>query len=494
MGKAMFLSIDQSIPFVVLQNRGDGEVENGLTDMSWDSLLGLLTHHEIRRSKNGMAIIPARFKPVSEWVLSEPMEDTEPTYRNANNISAITMAIIDLDNPGAIDVAQKMFAPYEHVIYSTHSYTMDSPYKFRVVLKLDEEIPCENWPLAFKCLVSKIDADKQCGNLSRLYYLPSASPNANIKPVVHHNKGRAIKYEEILAMAGDNIDLTINNKPIERRERRHFLGTSAVLGSQLLERMEWTWESISNRQEKLIKELSFGGSRHSFAVQVTSSEVARFGEKIDIPSVVQFLYKASALYSSRSMGSGNTHKELPELFHSAFVKYARNNDALSELQTRTGVNLRTLVENSVHIASLAMATGRWPIDEPVTSKAPDRSVTLSELRLVYADVIRDMVKHEDPVKYMKGLISTSLSKSDRLNCEQVGMFFVETYTNFLRVYKPQLNQRLELGLAVKSISESPELANDPLVKDYHRFINSSLKKNMIKKNNNNAMEIGNGPV
>jgi hypothetical protein len=485
----MFLSIDQKIPFVVLQNRGDGEVADGLTDMTWASLLGLLTNHEIRKSKNGLAIIPAKFKPQSEWVLSEPMEDTEPTYRNANNIESITMAIIDLDNPGAIDVARKILSPYEHVIYSTHSYTIDSQYKFRAVVKLEKEIPAEDWPLAFQCLVSQIDADKQCGNLSRLYYLPSASPKANIKPVVHHNKGRALKYSDILAMAGDNVDLTQRGKSIERKERRHFLGKSNLMGSQILEKMAWTWESMSNRHADLIKELSFGDSRHAFAVSVTSSEVARYGERIDIPSVVQFLYKASALYSSRPMGMGNTHKELPELFHSSFVKYAKSDDALSELQGRTGLSLRSLIENSVQVAQLAQATGRWPIDAPVTSKAPERNVAFSELRRVYADDMREMIKHEDCVAYLKGLINTNLSINEKLDCEQIGKFFVETYTNFIRVQKPELNDRIELGKAVKKISESAEIAGDPLIGGYHRFINAALKKNMMKQYNNNEMEI-----
>lgn len=481
----MFFSIDKSIPFVVVQNRGDGDVKAGLTDMTWDSLVGLLTTHETRKSKNGMAIIPARFKPVDEWRLSEPMEDQEPTFRNQHNIEAITMAIIDLDVDGALDVARNIFAPYEHVVYSTHSYTSATPYKFRLVLKLDEEIKAEDWPIAFKCLLSQIDMDRQCGNLSRIYYLPSVSPDAGVKGVAYHNKGRAIKLSEIYAMAGESVDFS-GAKQIERRARRHFVGQN-MIGSNMLERLEWQWESMKNRHEEALKELSFSNSRHAFACSVTSSEVARFKSRIDIPSVVQFMYKASAEYSSKPMSQGNTHKELPELFHSAFVKYAKEGDGLAELQARTGMSLKQIIENAVGIASLAQATGRWPIEERVTTKTTVVQSGVGELRRVFADDMRAFLQHGSALQYFKSLVRTNISVNERPDCDLVSSFFIETYSNYLKKHRPELNNRVEMKKAITEISESKDLSEDPQIAPYHRFLNASLKKTIIKQSNQMAM-------
>lgn len=482
----MFLSIDKSIPFVVMKNRGDGDVEAGLTNMSWESVLGLLTSHEVRKSKNGMAIIPARFKPISEWVLSTPLDDSEPTFRHAGNIEAITMGIIDLDNPGAIDGARKIFAPYEHVIYSTHSYTSESPYKFRIVLKLDEEISAEDWPMAFQCLVSQVDADKQCGNLSRIYYLPSASPNAGVRPVAVHNRGRAIRLSEIYELGGNNIDFEARNKSIEKKERRHFTGHK-VMGSNVIERLEWTWESMVNRHEKLLAELRYTDNRHNFATRIASSEVSRFGEKIDIPSVVQFIYKAALEYSSKPLTQGNTHKELPELFHSAFIKYASNDDALAELQSRTGLSLKNLIENAKGIASLAQATRRWPIDERITVLQKQAAPSGNELRRIYASEMKKVMSHADPLQYFAGLVKTSIEHYGKLDCDQVCSFFIETYGNFIKIHRPDLDDKIEVSRASQVIMQSESLLPEE-AGEYKRFINASLKKNLIK--NNNKISLG----
>lgn len=331
----MFEVFDKSIEFVALEDVNDTDVESGVMDLTWDGIQPHLKTHDHRKNKYGRCFIPAKFKPRDEWVLSD--SDKKPSFRNDANIESISMAVLDLDTPGAREKAEALFKDYEYIIYSTHSYTRDTPYKFRIVLKLNESIQGNVWPEYFNTLIAQIDADKSCGNLSRVFYFPSHNPSARIRPYVHHNDGKTMSHEDI---KGIKRDYEASLTPEERDKFNSITNPSSAVGANRGKRhmsgefipfyelsnnsIDLSYEGMKSRLKDFLPILIDADNRHDFAMRVSSSEVAKHGSRVDIFQLVQFIYKASTEYGTKPLTdhSGDTRKELPELISSAVSKYA----------------------------------------------------------------------------------------------------------------------------------------------------------------------------
>jgi len=455
------------IELIELKNKKSGlnvaELENSCIELEWDDVVSMMTKHIQREQKDGLCFMPIVMKPKEDWILSKPRKNHTPTYRNDENVQAITMAVIDLDQNGAIQKAEKVFENYEYVIYSTHSYTRDTPYKFRMVLQLEKPILAENWPKAFRSLVSGIDADKNCGNLSRLFYFPSTSSTAGIRPFSKHNPGKALsendilkigqQYESSLTNEEKNSLLKKTNQTFVEKGLRHFAGTSLVSNQSFLlaKQIDYSYDGLKKRHKKSIDNLVSDDSRHNFALKVISREISIFQRKTDLLSLVQFIYRASNEYSSKSILNGNTGEELAEMIESAYIKYApvsenKNSDYIDNLES----HLSEVLEQAESIA----ITGRWIFPENKTTKEFKKNIMLinndvdysyNGMRNRHLGVIREMINNHDTLLFAKKIISREFDTfGDKTNINHIGQFLYFCYSGYLKKCKGVSNIAPEL--------------------------------------------------
>lgn len=419
-----------SIDIVFLGSNDDRLVENGLADQSWEQILGLMGNHDVRAEKDGPCFMPVKMKPMEQWELTPPRKGYKPSYRNDKNVEAISFAVLDLDKPGAREKAEEAFSGFEYIIYSTHSYTAETDYKYRIVLKLDEPIPVENWPELFKDLICGIDADKVCGNFSRIYYLPSSSPDAGIAPFVKHNAGKPLTKEDIVNNRKKyEHSLSDEDRASFKRLRENFSGSSGRrhFSGRVIPRHEfnsgkidYTYEGMQKRHEKFINELAFDDSRHNFAMRVISSEIAKFGGNTDIESLVKFLYKASEDHSSKSIYSGDTSSEIPELIESSFLKFA------PEVVDST-VDFIEMINKQVAVAILnseeCYATKKWVFPESASEpKKPASAISsildgsghysYTSMKKRNVELIRALIDKGDVDSFIQSMMHKELSEAD----------------------------------------------------------------------------------
>lgn len=121
------------------------------------------------------------------------------TRANVNVISWGRWAALDIDDyPNTMDDAIKCFEDYKYVCYSSASSTKEKP-KFRIVLPLTEEVPQEKIRHFWFALNTEFNSliDKQCKDLSRMYYVPAKYPNAY--NFIFTNDGAVISPNELMS-------------------------------------------------------------------------------------------------------------------------------------------------------------------------------------------------------------------------------------------------------------------------------------------------------
>lgn len=369
----MFNEASEFLFVVNLKNAFDLDIEDGESEPSWDEFKENLLTHRVRNRKDGPSYMPVQTKPRAEWqeLWTKEIKDkqgnvTKPSvmhYRGDVNIEAITALVIDLDEPNALDEGQKIFANYERIVHSTHNYTPETPYKYRMIIRLQEPIPVESWPICFAALKSRIKLDPVCFNPSRLYYYPSHSKDSNITPRADHYLGSPITIDEILALAADKEALTevkaktkvkpmrINPQSgaIPVRTRRHFSG--AVVGhyDAVPEQVDVSLEAMQKRHKPSLDKFQSEGSNHNLALTITSREIFMYGPKADIKSLILFVFK-SGFDGKSSIETGNTADELPGMIITAMMKYAP--EALEKLMQDHEGNPEPQLASIVRWASL----------------------------------------------------------------------------------------------------------------------------------------------
>ncbi|MCP1674196.1 hypothetical protein J2T57_001298 [Natronocella acetinitrilica] len=302
--------------------------------------------------------------------LREVIERTdEPQYRNDENVEAITMIVLDLDKPGAIDVAREVFADFDYIVHSTHSYSQATPHKFRMLLRPEAPISADDWRQAFDCLAAAVEVDTQCKNRSRLYYFPSIAPDAGIRPHWELNKGRPITLEAIHAIGRDHGFDPAKAAAMASAARAPRAG-EPLPGDALVRDYTGALRKASERsrvfsamryQDYLayhadaLSALRDSDSRHGFALSVTQREANRFGPAMNFHRVVEFIFRASLEFSSRSALDGNTAEELPELIETALVK--AGHETLDP-------SISALIQDAVDSAIVAERDGEWLLDQP----------------------------------------------------------------------------------------------------------------------------------
>lgn len=321
---------------VNLNYAGDVEIENGIEEPSWEEFRDSLISHDHRRRKDGRAFIPVMMKPESEWVILKSPKTGVEHHRGDDNVEAITALVIDIDKPGALEAAEALFEGYEYVVYSTHNYTAETPWKFRLVARLADPIPIAHWKDCFEALKSRIEIDPSCCNPSRCYYYPSHSMDSQIKPKAFYRTGKAMTMDAIIKMAdmqkvaatkhglrANPLGMrTMGTRPIsEVRASRHFSGNMVGHYERKASVMSTSMKDMEERHQKSLYDYSVDDSRHNLALSITSREYAIFGPKVDLRALLVFIFKA-ANRGSKPLEAGNTPQELPDMIASAMLKYA----------------------------------------------------------------------------------------------------------------------------------------------------------------------------
>ncbi|MHD0644604.1 hypothetical protein ACYPKM_03055 [Pseudomonas aeruginosa] len=418
--------------FIVnLRNKLDVKVEKGITELSWDEFKDDLLRPSIRESKEGPGFMPVMMKLEQEWqeIHVEPTEKNPEGYthyRGDVNVEAITSLVIDLDQPGALERAEPIFAGYEYVVYSTHNYNEKQQYKYRMVIRLAEPIMVDNWPMCFMALKSRINLDPQCCNPSRFYYYPSHSPNAKIPPRSFHRQGRAMTLEDVLALAADGVDLsqaklvkfagTLDPNKIERR--RHFSGITIGAHEAVSDQIDYSIESLNEVHSHSLERFKIEGSYHVFARDVVAREIGKYGHKMDIKKTVMYICQMGLALSNRPLEAGDTEVELPGMILRGLLRFAPG--SYKELLDQHGEGLTAWVQSQV----------RWGIasyrDDPLpdlpqnakVSEAKEEGDFYAVLRRRHMRLIREYVNTGDFTKLLNGVVEMEL-KATRPNCKEI---------------------------------------------------------------------------
>lgn len=140
---------------------------------SWkgfEAFLYLLSDRKLKGKQDAELISPAIY-------------EIGTTRANKNVLSWAGWAAIDVDDveiQGSVkEYIEKFLSNWRYICYSTASSKTDKP-KFRIVLQLDRFIEASEIRHFWFALQSVVDdqGDKQCKDLSRMYYIPATYDNA----------------------------------------------------------------------------------------------------------------------------------------------------------------------------------------------------------------------------------------------------------------------------------------------------------------------------
>ncbi len=156
------------------------------------------------------------------FFLGGPCDDN---YRKAANIHERCLVVLDIDTAtfdllDKIEMGLTALSDFEFFAYSTRKHTAIKP-RLRVVILLEKPISVEKFVAASRILASKLDptmdaVDDVSFRIAQLMYWPSHCRDADF--FTHHNEGRAVDVDELLADFGDWRDWT--NLPFSENQGR----------------------------------------------------------------------------------------------------------------------------------------------------------------------------------------------------------------------------------------------------------------------------------
>lgn len=360
----------QKIDFTIIPDMFSG-IDTGHRSMLWDDLVILMTDSKgLNRKEEADQIIPVKWKPEDQWVKTDTLfeEDKDKkTFRNQNNVHEVTIAFLDLDEDGSLDQATEKFKEFDYAVHTTFSG------KHRMAIRLDKPIPAQKWELAWTHLMSGINGDLSCKNLSRGYLMPSHNIGNNAKPESFVNKGKALTMSDIMELGVQYMDDRTKSsleKIADKSENRskggtarHFSKVEANFSSYRKD--DLSYEAFSRRRKNVIDEcisepITRGakkGSRHSFALRVIGAEVMRFGENVDLSKTIQFIFRATKEHDKVLLSKGNTPKEIPEIISTALASSNIDRKVLSSNSFLQ--RIRNDIQHGLDISFKAEQTGNW---------------------------------------------------------------------------------------------------------------------------------------
>jgi hypothetical protein len=175
----------------IFKNRYDNKTHRRIDLESWDQLVKMFYK---------MAERPLKGKLDAE-LISPAIYEAGSTRANKNVLGWAGWAAVDVDDwhfEGDLkDELGDRFPTWAYVCYSTASSTADHP-KFRLIFKLTRPIGNSEIKHFWFALQSVMDdaGDKQCKDLSRMYYVPASYDNSN--NFIWHSDGLAIDVDGLL--------------------------------------------------------------------------------------------------------------------------------------------------------------------------------------------------------------------------------------------------------------------------------------------------------
>jgi hypothetical protein len=412
---------------VDLKNCFDVAVSQGQQEFSWDEFKETVGTHRIRSRKDGEGFMPVMMKHEAEWQLVYPQQkpgkvQQPPHYRGDINIEAITALVIDLDKPGALDQAEELFAGYEYCVYSTHNYSLATPYKYRMVLRLFEPILVEHWPSCFESLKTRIELDVSCCNPSRFYYYPSHSKeNSDIKPKAYHRDGEAISMDDILGMARDQEAIVKTSRAIKFKAPSsgkhvplvHFTGTHVSRFDAVPDQVDMSWAALCERHRVSLDDYRMEGSNHRLALTITAREIGKMGPKTDIRSLLIFIFQAAEQEGSKPLAAGDTMNEMPGFIATGIYKYARELYDKIEAEHSDIIGWLTSL---VRWAYTSYQTERLPEPKPVvspseTQEAEDKESTYAAFKDRHRRFLLEFIATGDSKLLVKQVLQHELKSS-----------------------------------------------------------------------------------
>lgn len=159
---------------------------------TWLKLCNEFKHPQVRKQKDGWLFSPAIF---------------EPAYRLNENVSEVSMLVLDIDhNTPELEIVKDQLAPLHsaYAIYSTHSHkrkTDKNPNaepRYRVLIPLRCPVPVNDFPALWQFVKNKtgLPLDENAKDASRMFYLPAiASDRAPYE--VHTTGGKFLDWQKL---------------------------------------------------------------------------------------------------------------------------------------------------------------------------------------------------------------------------------------------------------------------------------------------------------
>lgn len=508
----MWQSLSESIELVHLNGKRDVDVESGMIDMTWEDIVEVFSTHDIRKDKDGPCFIPARFKPKEEMVLvptySASGEQLEGNYRKERNVDAITMVVIDLDEPGALEAANEQFSEFERIVVSTHSHTKDTPYKYRMIIRLAEPIPKEEWREAFFNIVAPIGGDPSCQDLARFYFYPSSHPDAGVEPVSYRVPGRAMTKEDIKALGQKHLQSLPEDerKKFERlsnpgsapQGKRHFTGKVLHHYEAVGSKLDYSYEALCKRHEDYVNDLLSKGHRHEFRMRVCSREVYKHGDKVSWLAVIQFMYRISQTHSAKPFTEGGARKDIPELILSA---YGKSMPDMNEKDPEFAKGLAKLLPDIIQTAHDNCISGRWRfpkaedakvITVPGVNALPkgsfSESPSLFDMREEYKGAMKGLIQKGEPVAFADDVLNRAFSTKDQKpNVRALGQFIVYCLKGYF-----------ERSVKSQNVSKDIHVAVDAINNDKFKLLSqvemAQDEKSLIQKQAAASIQLGKNPA
>lgn len=176
----------------LFKNLFDTQTSKRMDLSSFDEFEGLLyklSRIERKGKRDAPLISPATYVP-------------DTTRKNVNVVEWAGWAALDIDSHDFKgNLQDELFVRYgnwRYVCYSTASSTLAQP-KFRLVFKLDKHVEASKIRQFWYALNSELDAvgDRQCKDLSRMYYIPATYAGAN-NFIFSNTAGSAIDADALI--------------------------------------------------------------------------------------------------------------------------------------------------------------------------------------------------------------------------------------------------------------------------------------------------------
>jgi len=206
-----------AVPIALVHYTGLHDNAPKLELNTWGALIPVLTAHRLYASKVAAPLISfvdikGQRKGANVQAMTAIMIDVDnavtQTQKDANGRELLdaagrpTKVKVQRADPLSLEDARALFSEYEHVVYTTFSHTPDW-HRFRVVILLPAPCPAADWPMVWAAVVQHTGSrvDLVCGDLSRMYFVPSCAPGARDDAVSWHNPGQALTWQDWAAMA-----------------------------------------------------------------------------------------------------------------------------------------------------------------------------------------------------------------------------------------------------------------------------------------------------